>query len=187
MKRLIFLFVLFPLFAFAQFDGQGNFFAGNVFTTNVTESDKIGFNAAFAGSETVELTEDVWANVTNATNDFWTQLCGNGIHLLNDTIVVDSAGKWGGILSFSGTAGSGNDFEFRLYNVTTDAEVPFNVAYFSTEGNNNRASASVVICFCCATSCRLVFQIRNIDNNNDFTFVNSAFWIIRMMSATTCE
>ena len=187
MKRLIFLFALFPLFTSAQLDGQGNFFSGQVFSTSVTETDKIGFNAGFSGSQTIALTEDNWENVTNATSDFWTQLCGNGIHFDNDTLVVDSAGKWGGLLSFCGTAGSGNDFEFRLYNITTGTEVPFNITYFSTEGNNNRANVAIALCFCCTTECRIIFQIRNIDNNNDFTFVNAVFLIIRMMSATTCD
>lgn len=77
-------------------------------------------------SETITAgTVDVWYHITNATNDLFTLVAGDGISLASDVLTVANAGVYVGSLSINITGVDVARFQVRVYNVTQSAQAGY--------------------------------------------------------------
>lgn len=68
------------------------------------------------------LGKNQWAWITNATNDLWTGLEGDGMTLSGDIMTITNEGDYFGTLSMTFSGSNGKDFQIRLYNITQSAQ-----------------------------------------------------------------
>ena len=115
----------------------GDTMTGDLHSTERFRPDKIWH--AYGGfqnqAETLALDADTWTHVTNATNDLWTGLEADGITLEDDEMIIANAGDYIGALSITITGGNSKDFLFRVYNVTKDEVMGYNIGGSTTVSN----------------------------------------------------
>jgi len=115
----------------------GDTMTGDLHSTERFRPDKIWH--AYGGfqnqAETLALDADTWAHVTNATNDLWTGLEADGMTLEDDEMIIANAGDYIGALSITITGGNSKDFLFRVYNVTKDEVMGYNIGGSTTVSN----------------------------------------------------
>ena len=116
---------------------SGDTMTGDLHSTERFRPDKIWH--AYGGfqnqAETLALDADTWTHVTNATNDLWTGLEADGMTLEDDEMIIANAGDYIGALSITITGGNSKDFLFRVYNVTKDEVMGYNIGGSTTVSN----------------------------------------------------
>ena len=116
-------------------------------------------------NETVACDAGVWTHITNATDDLWTGLEGDGITMVDDEMVIANAGDYAGSLVISISALNGKDFHVRIYNVTQGAIAGFPVG-ISTTGAGNKMSLSMPIYIEAKAKDVLQLQINSTDGTD---------------------
>jgi hypothetical protein len=95
-----------------------------------------GYGGVEAISYTINATQNVWSKITNATQTMFALTEGNGITLVNDTLVFAHAGDYIGTFALSFASLTGKDWVIRCYNITQAKQHGFRLA-ISTSGNPN--------------------------------------------------
>ena len=78
-----------------------------------------------------------WYHITNAGNDLWTGLEGDGITISGDVMTFENTGDYVGSLSIDLSALTGKDYHIRIYNVTTSAQMGYYMGVSTTGAGNN--------------------------------------------------
>ena len=126
---------------------------------------------------TIELTQNTWGKITNATGDLWTGVEANGMTLTNDTLTITNAGDYFGKLVISLYDVVNQDYEMRIYSTSTATVIP-GTAVVTTSGNRNYIQMVLPIYFDDVTAGeQFELQIRNISSNNDPVITDSIFYI----------
>ena len=128
-------------------------------------------------SATVAITANDWAVVTNAYNSLWGGSEADGITLSNDTMTVTNAGDYFGICTVSIDGSNGNEYQFRIYDVTGTAQVGYE-AGVTGEGDGDTVTMTIVFYFEAVANNEYVMQITNTDGNNSADIISGEFWII---------
>lgn len=116
---------------------------------------------------TVNLVDDVWSEVTNATDSIFIVVENEHFdYILGDTIQINTTGhlKWFPELDFYGDAGE--NFEMEIYNTTQDYSVPKR-KYNEGSGATDRASMNGM-CYDinCISGDKYIMRWRNIDGGD---------------------
>ena len=80
---------------------------------------------------------DTWYHITNAGNDLWTGLEGDGLTLSGDVMTFENTGDYVGSMSIDLSALTGKDYHIRIYNVTTSAQMGYYMGVSTTGAGNN--------------------------------------------------
>lgn len=150
----------------ANLDGNGVFSCASI-----KLSDPYGYSGYFNGQSspyTLDLTDDVWVQITNGTNTMITTVCGKAWTESGDTLICSEDIQNYGTFEIRGQGAINDDYQIRMYDVTAGAQVPLIWCPFSAAGNNNYAGASMALCFCGASGHRYVFQMMNTSDSDDF-------------------
>ena len=78
-----------------------------------------------------------WAHITNGANDLFVSLEADGIALSGDVFTITNAGDYFGKLSITISGLTGKDFQIRLYNITTAAQVGYVIGASTTGAGNH--------------------------------------------------
>ena len=68
---------------------------------------------------------NTWYHATNTTSDTYIALGGVDVAINNDTVQVNHTGVFSGIITITFSANSGNEIEFRVFNITQNRQVAF--------------------------------------------------------------
>ena len=96
-------------------------------------------------AEALSLDPNTWTHVTNAGNDLFTGLEGDGLSLVDDEMIVANAGDYVGNLSITITGGNSKDFKFRIYNVTKADQMGYDIGASTTVSNYTNISLPMYI------------------------------------------
>jgi len=96
-------------------------------------------------AEALSLDPNTWTHVTNAGNDLFTGLEGDGLSLVDDEMIVANAGDYVGNLSITITGGNSKDFKFRIYNVTKAEQMGYDIGASTTVSNYTNISLPMYI------------------------------------------
>lgn len=150
---------------------------------NVTaDRIKIGYIwHAFGGSQAKNETITIlgvnqWAWITNATNDLWTGLEGDGMTLSGDIMTITNAGDYAGSLSMSLSGLNGKDFQIRVYNITTSTQQGY-VIGSSTAGAGNFTNITLPLYIEASAGDTFRMETTCITDGSDPTFKNAVFYI----------
>jgi len=84
----------------------------------------------------ITCTQNVWAKITNATNNLWVMPEIVGMTMANDTITITNPGDYAGNLTVAISGANGNDFFIRAVNKTTGVQQGYVIGgTTSTAGN----------------------------------------------------
>jgi hypothetical protein len=144
-----------------------------------------GYGGFQASDFSQALTEDVWAHCTNATNTLWTNSEGDGMSLSKDTMTMNILGDYHGIvtITFSGTAG--NEFQLRLYNVTTASQVAFFQGQTGDGAGNLRQLNLPLYIENDTENSKYVLQVQNISANNAIVYRHGVYEITYIHNGIT--
>jgi hypothetical protein len=143
-----------------------------------------GFYAFEDSAIVVSMTQNDWAQVTNASHNLFTAVQdGAGFVISGDTIYFTQAAMAGTtphIVFHYGVDGYGsvnNDFECRIFNVSNNAGV-MRKSEKSGEGANNRISIGTTAYDPQTTyGDAYIIQVRNTTNNDDLTVENGSIFL----------
>jgi hypothetical protein len=143
-----------------------------------------GFYAFEDSAIVISMTQNNWAQVTNASGDLFTAVQDNaGFTISGDTIYFNQpsmAGTTPHIVFHYGVDGYGslnNDFECRVFNVSNNAGV-MRKSEKSGEGANNRISIGTTAYDNQTTyGDAYIIQVRNTTNNDDLTVENGSIFL----------
>jgi hypothetical protein len=126
---------------------------------------------------TIDLDEDVWGKITNATGNLFIGVEADGMTLSDDTLTITNAGDYFGKLTVSLYDIANQDYEMRVYSTSTATALP-GVAKVTTTGTGNYIQFSLPIYFSDVVAGeQFDLQIRNISSNNDPVITDSIFYI----------
>jgi len=175
MKKIL-LFLFFPLIVLGQLNLNNN-------------TVKIGIDGyikptriwhAYGGFQdstvVVAITQNVWAEATNATKNLWGSSEADGISMSGDTRIFSYSGNYDGVLAvvYSGT--NANEYDFRVFNVTQNSQEGFKTGS-TGNGATNYTRFTMPLYFEITAGDRLVLQVTNKSGNNSATFKNAQFII----------
>ncbi len=86
-------------------------------------------------SETIALTEDVWAVITNGSTDLWT-VVGNGFTAAGDSVTIVTAGDYSADISVSLHATASDSIQIAIFKNAVRALAPAEVLCIGTETLN---------------------------------------------------
>lgn len=141
MKKSIFLFMLFCLagyFTFAQSKNKIStkkvetstivpYASDTCVSINGVQINRSGvimpektynYIAYMPTNNTISLTKNTWANLTNATNNFWTTNKYYGITNTKDTLTIANAGVYTGYINLAFTGHDSDLVVLRVWNIT---------------------------------------------------------------------
>ena len=152
--------------------------AGDIYTTGYTLTGTVyhAYGGITATSVTIALTKNEWATTTNPTGNLFSGLEADGFTLSNDVLTITNAGDYSGALTISINGGVGNDYEFRFYNLTQAEQEGYTV-YGSVGAAADYLSVTLPIYFEVDAGDELVFQVRNITDNDDIIITAGIFYI----------
>lgn len=131
---------------------------------------------SFADStSTPDLTQNVWAKITNGDNDLYTAIDEDGITMVGDTITIITPGDymlWAN-LSFNGNSQDVYHCAFYKNNVITAFEM-----HRKTANNDTGNMALSALFDDLAIGDDISIFIRNTANNNDPTFISSQITVL---------
>ena len=118
-------------------------------------------------SYSISLTATNWAHLTNATNTLWTFPEQGNITESNDTITIADirTGDYTGVLSLSFAGTNADEYQVRIYNVTSVRAEGFHIGTTAITGVNSVLTLPIHI-ECDIKDSKIVVQVRNITNNN---------------------
>jgi len=113
----------------------------------------------------VGITKDQWSMVTNAGNNLWQSTEYDGFNVVGDTMIFLYTGDYFGIVALTFEGNQGNEYKFRLYNVTQD-NVEGYVLGQTGEGNESYSGMPQPIYFEITAGDKIVMQVTNTSGNN---------------------
>jgi hypothetical protein len=159
MKKYLLIFLLFPCLAFGQHGIQAVF-------KQIQQNDVWHAFGGFEDSSvSVAITQDQWSVVTNATKNLWGGSEADGITLSGDTMTVVNPGDYFGVLCITFEGTNTNEYEFRVFSVTDNAQVGFKQGA-TGRGTGNYSRFTVPLYFECTANEKLVLQVTNTSGSN---------------------
>jgi hypothetical protein len=144
-----------------------------------------GFYAFEDSSVVIDCSTDTWVQVTNGTKTLFSAVQTDaGFTIQNDTITFNPHDTISGTSphiifhwGVDGHGANGEDFEVRIYNVTSATGI-VRKAEGSTSGANNRIEIGTTSYDNAANvGDKYVLQIKNVGSNNDFTIENGSIYM----------
>lgn len=124
----------------------------------------------------VAITQNQWSMVTNAGNNLWQSSEYDGFNVVGDTMVFLYAGDYFGIVSLVFEGSNGNEYEFRLWNVT-DSEVEGYAQGQTGRGTGSYSSITQPIYFeDIDTGSKVIMQVTNKSGSNAATLKFGSFY-----------
>jgi len=128
-------------------------------------------------SETITIAAvDTWTHVTNATNDLWTGLEATGLTLSGDVMTIQNEGDYVGALTMTISGLATKDFQIRIYNVTTSAQMGY-VVGTTTTGAGNYEDVTLPLYLECSAGDQLRVEIQCTTDGSDPTVRSAVFEI----------
>jgi len=127
-------------------------------------------------SREVAITQNVWSQVTNPAKSLWGGSEADGITMVNDSMVFAYGGDYVGLMAavYSGT--NANEYLFRVYNATQDAQEGFHTGSTGS-GATNYTRFTMPLYFEITAGDTLVLDVTNTSGSNSATFKNAQFVI----------
>jgi len=154
---------------------------GNLNTTGNITAERVKVNNiahAYGGImptiQTISLTQNVWANVTNSSGDLWSGLEIDNMAFADGVLTIQEAGDYIGIVTISVSGGNGDDFEFRIYNLDQDSISGYEIIT-STDGVNNYKPVTLPVYLEANANDRFVMQVMNPTDNDDVNIRSAVF------------
>ena len=166
-------------------DGNGTLTADTIVTEFIYNLAKShGFYAFEDSAVVIDCTQNVWVQVTNATNNLFTAIqTDEGFTISGDTITFNQYTRpgltphviihWG----VDGHGGNGEDYEVRMKNVDNDAGVVRKAEGTTTGANNRIEIGTTSYDRHAAFNDRYIMQILNRTDNDDFTIENGSIYL----------
>ena len=144
----------------------------------VTQGSELHAYGGFQDSAiTIAVTQNAWAQITNASGSLWTSTEADGLTISGDTLTLAHTGDYSGCLSITLSGGVGDDFLMRIYNVTQTSVAGFNIG-ITTTGNANFANIALPLYLEATADDEYVIQVTNTGNNDDPIIRSSVFNLI---------
>jgi hypothetical protein len=125
----------------------------------------------------IDLTEDQFSHVTNATNNLWNGIESNGIVASGDTTSFPNAGDYFGSYSVTFTGGAGTVFIFDVYNTVTEQRQGFPVAA-TGDGASDYVTVTKPLYFDgLNVDDALILRVTNNDSDTDITIRYGSYFI----------
>jgi len=119
---------------------------------------------------------DTWYQITNASGTLWGGDEANGIALSGDTMIIENSGDYVGTVSISYSGLNGQDYSFRIYNVTQAVQMGYDIDQSTTSTSNN-VNLSIPLYFEVDAGDRLVLQISNESSSQNPTIKSAIFYV----------
>ena len=71
-----------------------------------------------AQTQSVSITQNVWAWITNGGNNLWTAIENSAVTMAGDVFTFTNAGDYLGVLSLTFSGTNNDEYQIRAYNVT---------------------------------------------------------------------
>ena len=126
---------------------------------------------------TIAVTQNAWAQITNASGDLWGSTEADGLTISGDTLTIAHTADYSGCLSLTLSGGVGDDFLMRIYNVTQTGVSGFNIG-ITTTGNANFANIALPLYFEATAGDEYVIQVTNTGNNDDPIIRSAVFNLV---------
>ena len=144
-----------------------------------------GYFACVDQSEEISISvASTWYQITNATNDLFTDVQTNaGIINTSDTFVVNATAVTGSYIhmkidfKISGHGAVNVDWDVEVYNQTQAYSVPTKVQLTTTGANNRETGSAVAYDKTAAFGDVYILRIQNTTNTTNFTVTNAAIWL----------
>lgn len=157
---------------------NGNVYVTNEFSAAMLRQDDTWH--AYGGFQdsivVITLVESEWKQITNATNDLYTATESDGFTLSGDTLEILNTADYVGSMSITFTGTAGNVYQFRIYDITSAAQVGFTTAS-TGDGGADYVTTPLDIYFEATAGYKYILEVRNIDGSNSATIRNSTFTI----------
>lgn len=128
-------------------------------------------------TETIAISgANTWTHITNATNDLFTGLEGDGLTLSGDQMTIVNAGDYTGMLSMTISGTATKDFQIRLYNVTQTAQMGY-VIGATTTGAGNYTNITLPLYIEASANDVFQMQIQCTTDASDPTLRSAVFYI----------
>ena len=127
-------------------------------------------------SITIDVLDEDWTEITNASNNLWGGTEAEGFTISGDTMTVVNGGDYTGSVSITFAALTNKDYHFRIYNVTQTAQVGFHTGA-STTGATNFTNINLPIYLEATAGDELVLQVYGVSDGTDITVEHGTFFI----------
>lgn len=125
----------------------------------------------------IDLTEDQFSHITNATSNLWNGIEANGIEASGDTTTFIYDGDYFGSFSATFTGGTGVVYVFEAWNVTTGERQGFPVAA-TGDGDSDYVTVTKPLYFDgMKAGDKLILRVTNQDSNVDITVRFGSYFI----------
>lgn len=136
---------------------------------------------AFGGfhdsSVTVSISvQNDWYQITNGSGTLFSGDEADGITLSGDTMTFENAGDYNGSLSITFSGVAGQDYSFRIYNVTQTTQSGYDIGQ-STTGAGNQVNVSFPLYIEAIANDEFVLQVSNESGTQDPVLKSSVFRI----------
>ena len=151
---------------------------GQISTYRVKQDSVWHLFGGFADSAVViDLTEDEFSHVSNATNNLWNGIESDGLVASGDTTEFLYPGDYFGSYSVTFTGGTGTVFIFEVYNTVSDERTGFPVAA-TGDGTTDYVTVTKPLYFHdIEAGDKLVLRVTNNDNDSDITIRYGSYFI----------
>ena len=130
----------------------------------------------------INLTAGSWYHITNATNDLWSGTESYGFALSGDVMTIIYPGDYIGIVTLVFEGSQGNEYEFRLYNLTDSAQAGYILGQ-TGRGTGSYSLVTLPLYFTVNGNGRYFrMEVRNVSASNPATFKFGSFWLVYLKS-----
>lgn len=139
------------------------------------EENKIhAFGGFQSQSSIIDLTQNVWANVSNASRNLWSGEESDGIEFANDCLVFSYTADYVGSLALSYGGTTSTNYRFRIRDYNNTITVGYEIGHTGT-GATNFNTISLPVYINATKGNYYCLQVVNEDNNNDITLKDAVF------------
>ena len=119
---------------------------------------------------------NVWAHITNATNDLWQGLEAYEITLSEDVMTINREGDYAGKLSMTFSALTGKDYQVRLYNITQQKQQGYVIGASAT-GAGNLTNVTLPLYIEANAGDKFQMEVTCNTDGTDPTFKSAVFYL----------
>jgi len=124
----------------------------------------------------ISLAQNVWTTIENATHTLWNSDEYDGFSLYEGTMTIANSGHYTGNLAITFSGGNGNDYDFRVWNITQSKQEGYDMGASGT-GANNYVNVSIPLHANVTAGDELILQAVNKSASNEIVIRSAIFYM----------